>query len=441
MDISVPCHKSVINIDLTTIPIVFICPDSNEKYSRRKTHMFNLLNNLGFKNISMFKSSTDNYPLCLNKAFANVLKNYCDDSPVLILEDDVQITEWYHKYIEIPKETDAFYLGFSKSGGSLTENTHMGNCVIENINLDHIRIHNMLSGHAILYISKRYKEAVINVLESVNIPYYNDVLISRIQKNFNIYGYYYPLFYQSSLLDNSIHVENETKFNFQKKERVVVTAYYPLKKCKHNYDIYLSWANFFFKSVNCQTICFCPAEIAPYLQSIKNSNTILIVRPFNSFQMMNDTYMTIWNNFYEIDSEKDYHSPELYAIWAAKQEFVREAINIYKADIYIWCDIGCFRNIRNGSFKSVDKYVVSDKISCLSVHTDDGDTIGGGVLAGSKDAWHFFSKMYLDELLKNPHGKDQNVYKRIVNNENSTIINATNEFGDHWFHLTTLFSQ
>lgn len=426
---------------LKDIQVVFVCPDSNEKYTRRKMHTISLLMILGFTNVSMYKSSTENYPLCLRNAFVEILTKHLDDSPVLILEDDVDITEWYHDQIEFPEETDAFYLGFSKSGGSKTENKDEGDSKIERLNSTYIKILNMLSGHAILYISKRYKQAVIDVLNSVDVPYHTDVLISRIQEKYNIYGYYYPFFYQSSKLDNTLHVELATNFKFQKR-RLVVTAYYPLNKCKHSQKNYLEWASFFFQSVTCRVICFCDPTIESTFRTMVGNNVTLVARPFDSFEMMSQPYMNIWNEFYKIDPEKSYHSPELYAIWAAKQEFVREAMKLVDSNIYIWCDIGCFRTPRDGSFKSVDNFVTKNKITCLFVTNKfDPNTIGGGVFAGDKSAWNWFSQEYIKELNKNPHGKDQEIYKRILNSKNANIILATEEFGDRWFHLTSLFSR
>jgi len=43
----------------------------------------------------------------------------------------------------------------------------------------------MLSTHAILYISKTYKQAVIESLKN-NMLFYNDIVISRLQFKFNV---------------------------------------------------------------------------------------------------------------------------------------------------------------------------------------------------------------------------------------------------------------
>jgi hypothetical protein len=66
--------------------------------------------------------------------------------------------------------------------------------------------------------------------------------------------------------------------------------------------------------------------------------------------------------------------------------------------------------------------------------------IGGGVLSGDKDAWNIFSKNYISELHRNIHGKDQVIYKRVLNETNAVIIKPNNKYGDPWFFLTYIYS-
>jgi hypothetical protein len=201
---------------LIDIPVVYICPDHNQKYNERKQHMDRLLNSIGFKSIIHFKSGTEEYPTCLAKATIVVLNQFLNDEPVIILEDDIEaFLELNDKTdIIIPEDTDAFYLGFSMCGGSKTDNVDDGPCIIEKYSDTYIRILNMLSAHAILYKSKIYKKDIIKSLSSIigKDGYYNDVVIARLQSSYNIYGYYYPFFYQSHKFGNVQHVENCTKF-------------------------------------------------------------------------------------------------------------------------------------------------------------------------------------------------------------------------------------
>lgn len=205
---------------LVDIPVIFICPDNNTKFHKRKEHMIQLLNSIGFKSITHFKSGTEKYPTCLVKATLDILNSNINDDPLIILEDDIKpfLDLNIDTDIEFPEDTDAMYLGFSNCGGSKIKNINEGPSIIEKYSDKYIRILNMLSGHAILYKSSNYKQQVINCMnEIIKKPgYYNDVAMSRLHPLNRIYGYYYPLFYQSAKLGNTQHVENCTKITFNK---------------------------------------------------------------------------------------------------------------------------------------------------------------------------------------------------------------------------------
>jgi len=195
-------------MNINDFKTIYICPDHNEKYHTRKVHMDNMLNTLGFKDFTHYKSSTDNYPTCLNKATIEILENNLD-IPILILEDDIEWTG-INKIIFDPT-VDAIYFGLSKSGGHPTDNIHLGDLVFQPWSDTQVKVINMLSGHAILYISRAYKEAIIESLKN-NILYYNDVLLSRLQPKFTILANKKPVFYQSSKFNVGTHEENWTKF-------------------------------------------------------------------------------------------------------------------------------------------------------------------------------------------------------------------------------------
>lgn len=222
---------------------------------------------------------------------------------------------------------------------------------------------------------------------------------------------------------------------------VVVTAYYPLHKNKHGHQKYIGWIKNFFNGVKCEIVCFCSEAMKPELETLaneSNANILFSVNEFDSFTMMSPSQMDIWREFNKIDPEQSIHSPELYAIWAAKQEFVNKAMQLKPADIYVWCDIGCFRTPHTCDFKHTYKYVQPGKIVGLDIE----NMIGGTVLAGDKTAWEIFSTLYLNELKANPHGKDQIIYKRILNPSNSVIITPPSTINhDPWFHFTYIFDS
>jgi hypothetical protein len=171
-----------------------------------------MLQTIGFKCVEHFRSDDIPYPACLVKATRDILQKYIDE-PVLILEDDLAYTD--QCLFEIPDDADAMYLGLSEVGAHPIYNCDSGQSQFQYVSQHTVRIINMLSAHAVLYKSRRYKEAVIesmnNALENKTV---NDIHFTRLQPRFNIYGGVKPMFYQSRVFNMTpswnINVEDQT---------------------------------------------------------------------------------------------------------------------------------------------------------------------------------------------------------------------------------------
>jgi hypothetical protein len=195
---------------LTDLKVIYICPDHNEKYHQRKVHMDSLLKTIGFTDIVHYKSGTEAYPVCLVNATIAVLKANMD-TPFLLLEDDVEFTKGTE--FNLPSETDAIYFGLSKYGDSSVNTVWDGMAKFAPFSSSQVRVLNMLGGHAICYVSQKYKQAVIDILsQHIGTPYYNDVLMSRIQSKYVVLAQKRPFFYQSNKF-NTENLEKMTKFN------------------------------------------------------------------------------------------------------------------------------------------------------------------------------------------------------------------------------------
>jgi hypothetical protein len=122
--------------------------------------------------------------------------------PLLILEDDIASTADYVDTISIPNDTDAIYLGTSSSGTlECYDHVHCSNSVVAETVCDGIvRVWNMLSSHAIVHLTKSWREGVIEELTKAiiddNIPM--DVGLVKVQARFNVYALRRPVFYQSA---------------------------------------------------------------------------------------------------------------------------------------------------------------------------------------------------------------------------------------------------
>lgn len=200
-------------IDLRKIKTIFICPDHNEKFNKRRKHIEEILAKYRFENVIMYKSGTD-YPHCLHRALHDLLKQNMDE-PILILEDDIVFHKNPSFIYDIPDDCDAVYFGiagtcmdFQKTG----DNRMIDKRDFEPYNDRFIKIKNMLSAHAILYWSKPYK---IMLSKCVNLSKMQiDVEMCKLQPHYNIYGLRIPLCWQSTRFNSSDWPEHITKCRF-----------------------------------------------------------------------------------------------------------------------------------------------------------------------------------------------------------------------------------
>ena len=130
------------------------------------------------------------------------------DGPVLILEDDVCETQWYNSTYEIPDDSDSFYFGTCHNGihHNWKNMGADGGCCSDPIMLEkyekYYRIHGMLTTHAILYCSKKYKKDCYDLLKQNDGKRYLDVLFASKMNRYRVYAPKQPLFFQDCKNDN-----------------------------------------------------------------------------------------------------------------------------------------------------------------------------------------------------------------------------------------------
>ena len=198
--------------------VVYICPDHNEKYHARKLHMDSMLATLGFKDIVHYKSGTYGYPRCLCDATIDILTTYMNE-PILVLEDDVEFTGVSE--FEFVHGADAIYFGLSRSAAHPTVDTSRGESVFKPYSDRHVRVVNMLSAHAILYITPRYKQAVCDALRATK--GFNDIAMTRLQPNYRILANKTPSFFQSAKFNAPGHDDANTLFSIRS-DRLTVSS-------------------------------------------------------------------------------------------------------------------------------------------------------------------------------------------------------------------------
>lgn len=183
----------------------------------RKNKIENLLNKLNIPHSQVDSIYNKNGIIgCMMSNQKSIKESLNYDHPVLILEDDCDITKWYNPIIEIPDDADAVYLGTSVRGLIDDWKYHDYRTFPIWRNKPTLlgdfgqvyKIKNMLSTHAILFVSKRYKEYCMNLVEYRSIDDLPvDVIYAAGMKDYNIYATKEPFFYQDC---ECPHTKNDT---------------------------------------------------------------------------------------------------------------------------------------------------------------------------------------------------------------------------------------
>lgn len=186
--------SSIMVINLKSIPIMYMTCDKSK--GDRQDRFESMMHGLDLSFEKMNGEITDNYNIGVAKEYIEALSKY--DPPFLILEDDATLVDSNKKFqyeYNIPEGTDALYLGTSIVG-RIHNQTKVG--VIAAANGDYLRIFNMLSFHAVLYLSNEYIHHCISTLNEY-ISYPNgacdDLLAERMWK-YNVCSVKSPVFYQ-----------------------------------------------------------------------------------------------------------------------------------------------------------------------------------------------------------------------------------------------------
>lgn len=182
-------------LDLSTIRTIVL----HNRTERRKNHISSVLNATKL-DYTLFESFPRESGLIsgidsLIHIFSELLIRP-DFTPVLMLEDDVNITSAFKHIIQIPKNADCVYLGLADCYSTY-------NCYPRykwvSINDELVHIKDMLSTHAYVITSKRWLEVLLECMTSLKkSPYSYDIPIARKMNEYNVYGFKQPFFYQDA---------------------------------------------------------------------------------------------------------------------------------------------------------------------------------------------------------------------------------------------------
>ena len=180
------------NLDLRKIPAVYI---NLLQDTGRNNDMKKLCKKCEFETVIRIDAEyTPNSLAGCSMSHYNALNEV--DPPFILFEDDCSIKN-FKPIIEVPDDADAVYLGISSWGRM---NSHSGPFVqYEDLGGGLLRIYNMLSAHAILYLNQEYVSLCSKISEQAyDIADHQDIGFAEIQRYYNVYAFDDPLFYQTS---------------------------------------------------------------------------------------------------------------------------------------------------------------------------------------------------------------------------------------------------
>lgn len=187
-------HMSDNFINIKNIPVMWMTCDKS--VGERQDSFNNMMTGIGLQADKMNGSITENYNIGVAEEYIKALSRY--EPPFLILEDDARLNPdvtMNYKY-EIKKGMDALYLGTSIVG-RVNKQTKIG--VIATDAGVYNRIFNMLSFHAVIYLSKKYINNCIDLLKMYienPVGACDDPLAENMWR-FNVYAVKNPIFYQN----------------------------------------------------------------------------------------------------------------------------------------------------------------------------------------------------------------------------------------------------
>jgi len=187
-------------IDLTKTKIVCI---SLKNSTERRNNFIKLAEQLNFKNWSFYDGveTGDHIEGCALSQI-NVLNDNLNDESILIMEDDVCNSQYYQNIVDVPADSHAIYFGYSNwAADPIRAKMSMLEPASVTKKDNFYQIKNVTSAHAILYISKKYKEACATEAKKyLYDPLGNrhcDVVYAKLQNKFNVYATPQPYFYQN----------------------------------------------------------------------------------------------------------------------------------------------------------------------------------------------------------------------------------------------------
>ncbi|KAJ7505463.1 hypothetical protein B0H11DRAFT_2170298 [Mycena galericulata] len=132
---------------------------------------------------------------------------------------------------------------------------------------------------------------------------------------------------------------------------LLVSAFFPLSKSKHTMRDYESWLSKFLQPITTDIYFYAAPEMEALIRKCRGDLPITVNTTFTSpFDIPPlDGLRGRYTEMHALDRERAIHSPELYAVWAAKPFFLDSAVQSLASvgkeyDYAFWNDAGSFRS-------------------------------------------------------------------------------------------------
>lgn len=231
------------------------------------------------------------------------------------------------------------------------------------------------------------------------------------------------------------------------KNTLLVTAYFKLNKSKLSHDIYIQYAKRFFNALaqnKIPTIFFTTDDVHQELQTLIPPNVKVISLAANTEECLPKLTAyrkwgrEFWNNHFDLDQEKNIHSPELAMLWYEKPHFILRAADLMPSCLfYVWVDFGCIRNFESESvFTHFTKNLIQNidekkdvlHLQCLNTiekkefYQFHDRSIAAAIMFGTKKAFAQHVQLYDEVLYKYNSAdkcgsKDQHIIRSCVDQD------------------------
>lgn len=259
-------------------------------------------------------------------------------------------------------------------------------------------------------------------------------------------------------------------------DTTLVTGFFPLSKSKHSIDRYREWIRRFCQ-IDMPLVVYVPGSHADWFRSFRDpAKTRIIETELDALNVAQPKWRAMWSETWARDPEKSIHGPELYSVWAAKQELVAQTIklNPFGSNLFVWMDAGMLRNdamlgmlrrpfcklkqtVAPGRMLFLEVARIPEPLVDVFLHRPGdpierhyGDALGGGVIAGDHKAWEDFSRAY-QQCCQEMHashifvGKDQSVFLAMLLHRKTTqpyrlVHTHSDHHTDQWMSMPAILS-